>query len=87
MIRSGLCCSPLLHPLALKIEAEFPNLGLVRLGVHRVFELIQKEGPARGLHLNVKITIGGQAEPFRILSQLTERGVKLPGAPIGLAKE
>ena len=58
--------SLVLHPLALKIEAEFPNLDLcvwylddgTIIGsvedVHKVFELIQKEGPARGLHLNVK---------------------------------
>ena len=58
--------SLVLHPLALKIEAEFPNLDLcvwylddgTIVGcvedVHKVFELIQRESPVLGLHLNVK---------------------------------
>src|SRR4051794_30282216 len=58
--------SLVLHPLALKIQADFPDLDLcvwylddgTIIGsvddVHKVFELIQRDGPARGLHLNVK---------------------------------
>src|SRR5688572_14336249 len=58
--------SLVLHPLALKIEAEFPALDLrvwylddgTIIGnvddVHEVFLLLERDGPALGLHLNVK---------------------------------
>jgi len=58
--------SLVLHPLACKIEAEFPELDLcvwylddgTIIGqvdeVHQVFLLLEKDGPALGLHLNVK---------------------------------
>ena len=58
--------SLVLHPLALRIEREFPNLDLsvwylddgTIIGnvedVFRVFELIRVEGPSLGLNLNVK---------------------------------
>jgi ubiquitin carboxyl-terminal hydrolase 44/49 len=93
--------SLVLHPLALKIEAEFPNLDLcvwylddgTIIGsvadVHKVFELIQKEGPARGLHLNVKkneIWWPSRAvpDPFPVdVDRVDNAGVKLLGAPIG----
>ena len=93
--------SLVLHPLALKIEAEFPNLDLcvwylddgTIIGsvedVHKVFELIQKEGPARGLHLNVKkneIWWPSRAtpDPFPAdVDRVDNAGVKLLGAPIG----
>ena len=93
--------SLVLHPLALKIQAEFPNLDLcvwylddgTIIGavedVYKVFELIQKEGPARGLHLNVKkneiwwpsrVT----PDPFPAdVDRVDNAGVKLLGAPIG----
>ena len=57
--------SLVLHPLALRIEADFPNLDLcvwylddgTIIGdvgdVHKVFLLVEKEGPALGLYLNV----------------------------------
>ena len=57
--------------------------------VHRVFELIQKEGPARGLHLNVKkneIWWPSRAvpDPFPAdVDRVDNAGVKLLGAPIG----
>ena len=82
MIHSALCFSLVLHPLALKIEAEFPHLDLcvwylddgTIVGcvedVHKVFELIQCEGPALGLHLNVKKEIWGpnrrSPDPFQL---------------------
>jgi ubiquitin carboxyl-terminal hydrolase 44/49 len=93
--------SLVLHPLALKIEAEFPNLDLCVwylddgtiigsvVDVHKVFELIQKEGPARGLHLNVKkneIWWPSRAtpDPFPAdVDRVDNAGVKLLGAPIG----
>ena len=58
--------SLLLHPLALKIHAEFPDLDLCVFylddgtiiggvdDVHQVFLLLERERPAPGLHLNVK---------------------------------
>ena len=58
--------SLVLHPLALKIHAEFPDLDLCVFylddgtiiggvdDVHNVFLLLEREGPALGLHLNVK---------------------------------
>jgi len=90
-----------LHPLALKIEAEFPNLDLcvwylddgTIIGsvedVHKVFELIQRDGPARGLHLNVKKNeiwwpSRASPDPFPAdVDRVDNAGVKLLGAPIG----
>jgi hypothetical protein len=58
--------SLVLHPLAERIEREFPNLDLSvwylddgtiigdKKDVHQVFELLRVEGPRLGLHLNVK---------------------------------
>src|SRR6185369_2874890 len=58
--------SLVLHPLVEKIQSLFPNLDLnvwylddgtiigKREDVFRVFELIRAEGPALGLHLNIK---------------------------------
>ena len=58
--------SLVLHPLALRIQAEFPHLNLCvfylddgliigdTADVYQVFKLIQQHGPALGLHLNVK---------------------------------
>ena len=91
----------MLHPLALKIQAEFPNLDLcvwylddgTIIGsvedVHKVLELVEKEGPARGLHLNVKkIEIWwpsrASPDPFPAdVDRVDNAGVKLLGAPIG----
>src|SRR4051794_40397508 len=93
--------SLVLHPLALKIEAEFPNLDLcvwylddgTIIGsvedVHKVFELIEVEGPARGLHLNVKKNeiwwpSRASPDPFPAdVDRVDNAGVKLLGAPIG----
>jgi hypothetical protein len=93
--------SLVLHPLALKIESEFPNLDLcvwylddgTIIGsvedVYKVFELIQKEGLSRGLHLNVKkneIWWPSRAtpDPFPAdVDRVDNAGVKLLGAPIG----
>ena len=93
--------SLVLHPLALKIEAEFPNLDLcvwylddgTIVGcvedVHKVFELIQCEGPALGLHLNVKKNeiwwpSRRSPDPFPAdVDRIDDAGVKLLGAPIG----
>jgi len=93
--------SLVLHPLALKIEAEFPNLDLcvwylddgtiigAMEDVYKVFQLIQKDGPALGLHLNVKKNeiwwpsrVG--PDPFPVdVDRVDNAGVKLLGAPIG----
>ena len=87
--------------MALKIEAEFPNLDLcvwylddgTIIGsvedVHKVFELIQRDGPARGLHLNVKKNeiwwpSRASPDPFPAdVDRVDNAGVKLLGAPIG----
>src|SRR6478609_7380385 len=96
--------SLVLHPLALKIQAEFPDLdlcvwylddgtiiGLVE-DVYKVFLLIQKEGPALGLHLNVKkneiwwpSSVGSDPFPEGV-DRVDNAGVKLLGAPIGSRK-
>ena len=91
----------MLHPLALEIEAEFSNLGLcvwylddgTIVGcvedVHKVFELIQREGPALELHLNVKKNeiwwpSRRSPDPFPAdVDRIDNAGVKLLGAPIG----
>jgi len=93
--------SLVLHPLALKIEAEFPDLDLcvwylddgTIIGsvadVHKVFELIQRDGPALGLHLNVKKNeiwwpSRASPDPFPAdVDRVNNAGVKLLGAPIG----
>ena len=93
--------SLVLHPLALKIEAEFPNLDLcvwylddgTIVGcvedVHKVFELIQREGPALGFHLNVKKKeiwwpSRRSPDPFPTdVDRIDDAGVKLLGAHIG----
>jgi len=58
--------SLVLHPLALRIQAKFPQLDLcvwylddgTIIGdvtdVHEVFQLIEQDGPPLGLYLNVK---------------------------------
>ena len=93
--------SLVLHPLALRIEAEFPNLDLcvwylddgTIIGsvedVHKVFELIQRDGPALGLHLNVKKNeiwwpSRASPDPFPAdVDRVDSAGVKLLGVPIG----
>jgi len=90
-----------LHPLARKIEAEFPDLDLcvwylddgTIIGqvddVHKVFLLLEQDGPALGLHLNVKkneIWWPNRAslDPFPAeVDRVDNAGVKLLGAPIG----
>jgi hypothetical protein len=57
--------------------------------VHKVFELIQSEGPALGLHLNVKKNeiwwpCRVSPDPFPAdVDRVDNAGVKLLGAPIG----
>ena len=93
--------SLVLHPLALRIQAGFPNLDLcvwylddgTIIGsvedVHRVFLLIEQEGPALGLHLNVKKNeiwwpSRAGSDPFPAdVDRVDNAGVKLLGAPIG----
>ena len=93
--------SLVLHPLARKIEAEFPDLDLcvwylddgTIIGqvddVHKVFLLLEQDGPALGLHLNVKkneIWWPNRAslDPFPAeVDRVDNAGVKLLGAPIG----
>jgi hypothetical protein len=93
--------SLVLHPLALKIQAQFPDLLLgvwylddgTIIGdiddVHKVFELIQNEGPALGLHLNVRKNeiwwpCRASPDPFPDeVDRVDNAGVKLLGAPIG----
>ena len=93
--------SLVLHPLALRIQAEFPNLELcvwylddgTIIGdikdVHKVFLMIEKEGPALGLHLNVKKNeiwwpSRASSDPFPAdVDRVDNAGVKLLGAPIG----
>ena len=93
--------SLVLHPLALKIEAEFPALDLCvwylddgtvignLADVHKVFLLLQNEGPALGLHLNVKKNeiwwpSRASSDPFPAeVDRVDNAGVKLLGAPIG----
>lgn len=93
--------SLVLHPLALKIQKEFPNLLLnvwylddgCIVGdvneVYEVFQLLQVEGPARGLHLNVKKNeiwwpSRSSSDPFPAeVDRVTNEGVKLLGVPIG----
>jgi ubiquitin carboxyl-terminal hydrolase 44/49 len=93
--------SLVLHPLALKIEAKFPDLDLcvwylddgTIIGnvadVFKVFQLIEMEGPARGLHLNVKKNeiwwpSRASEDPFPAdVDRVDNAGVKLLGAPIG----
>jgi len=93
--------SLVLHPLACKIEAEFPELDLcvwylddgTIIGqvddVHQVFLLIERDGPALGLHLNVKkneIWWPNRASPDPFpaeVDRVDNAGVKLLGAPIG----
>ena len=93
--------SLVLHPLALKIEAEFPDLDLcvwylddgTIIGpvdvVHKVFLLIEQDGPALGLHLNVKKNElwwpnRASVDPFPAeVERVDNAGVKLLGAPIG----
>ena len=97
----GPLLSLVLHPLALRIEAEFPNLDLcvwylddgTIVGcvedVHKVFELIQREGPVLGLHLNVKKNeiwwpSRRSPDPFPAdVDRIANAGVKLLRAPIG----
>jgi hypothetical protein len=93
--------SLVLHPLVLKIQAEFPNLLLnvwylddgCIVGdvaeVHAVFELLEREGPARGLRLNVKKNeiwwpSRASGDPFPAdVDRVSNEGVKLLGAPVG----
>jgi hypothetical protein len=93
--------SLVLHPLALKIEVDFPDLDLcvwylddgTIIGsvddVHKVFELIRRDGPTLGLHLNVKkneIWWPNRANPDPFpadVDRVDNAGVKLLGAPIG----
>ena len=88
--------SLVLHPLALKIEADFPDLDLcvwylddgTIIGsvedVHKVFELIQAEGPALGLHFEIWWPSRASPDPFPAdVDRVDNAGVKLLGAPIG----
>ena len=93
--------SLVLHPLVQRITKEFPDLDLnvwylddgVIIGhkndVHKVFELIQEEGPRLGLHLNVKKNeiwwpSRSEPDPFpKEVERVPNCGVKLLGAPIG----
>jgi hypothetical protein len=96
--------SLVLHPLALKIQKAFPNLLLnvwylddgCIVGdiadVYAVFQMVQAEGPARGLHLNVKKNeiwwpsrVSGDPFPAEV-DRVSNEGVKLLGAPIGTKK-
>ena len=92
----GLLFSLVLHPLASKIQTEFPHLDLcvfylddgVIIGdiadVHQVFQLIQQNGPALGLHLNVKKNeiwwaCRSGEDPFPAdVDRVDNAGVKLP---------
>ena len=57
--------------------------------MHKVFELIQREGPVLGLHLNVKKNeiwwpSRRSPDPFlAVVDRIDDAGVKLLGAPIG----
>ena len=93
--------SLVLQPLAEKIRKGFPKLDLnvwylddgTIVGdtkdVHEVFELLLREGPALGLHLNVaknEIWWPSRPEDDPFPSEVLRRencGVKLLGAPIG----
>ena len=93
--------SLVLHPLALRIRDEFPNLDLgvwylddgAIVGdvedVFKVFQLIENEGPARGLVLNVRKNevwwpTRASPDPFPAdVDRVEDAGVKLLGAPIG----
>ena len=95
--------SLVLHPLQ-RIAKEFPDLDLnvwylddgVIIGhkndVHKVFELIQEEGPRLGLHLNVKKNeiwwpSRSEPDPFpKEVERVPNCGVKLLGAPIGMVE-
>jgi len=93
--------SLVLHPLVEKIAREFPDLDLnvwylddgTIIGhkddVHKVFLLIQEEGPRLGLHLNVQKNeiwwpnrAGDDPFPAGVV-RVENTGVKLLGAPIG----
>jgi len=57
--------------------------------VHAVFELLQEDGPSRGLFLNVKkneiwwpCRVGGDPFPADV-DRVSNEGVKLLGAPVG----
>ena len=85
----------------MKIEAEFPNLDLcvwylddgTIIGavddVHKVLLLIEREGPALGLRLNVKKNeiwwpSRASPDPFPAdVDRVSNEGVKLLGVPIG----
>ena len=93
--------SLVLQPLAEKIKREFPTLDLNvwylddgciigdKDDVFKVFELLREEGPALGLHLNVKKNeiwwpSRPESDPFpKDIERIENRGVKLLGAPIG----
>ena len=93
-----------LHPLVEKIQKQFPNLDLnvwylddgtiigKKEDVFGVFELLLKEGPALGLHLNVQKNeiwwpSRSEDDPFpKNVIRVENRGVKLLGAPIGTAE-
>ena len=57
--------------------------------VHAVFELLQSDGPPRGLHLNVKKNeiwwpCRGAGDPFPAeVDRVSNEGVKLLGVPVG----
>src|SRR4029078_11982037 len=93
--------SLVLHPLALKIQEQFPSLDLcvwylddgTIVGpvdvVFQVFKLLQSEGPALCLHLNVQKNElwwpnRASEDPFPAeVDRQDNAGVKLLGAPIG----
>jgi len=93
--------SLVLHPLASRIRDEFPRLNLdvwylddgTIIGdvedVFKVFQLIESEGPAHGLVLNVRKTeiwwpTRTSPDPIPAeVDRVENAGVKLLGAPIG----
>jgi len=91
--------SLVLHPLACKIEAEFPELDLcvwylddgTIIGqvddVHQVFLLLEKDGPALGLHLNVKKNEiwwpnRGNNDPFPEVDRIDNAGSSYSALPL-----
>jgi ubiquitin carboxyl-terminal hydrolase 44/49 len=91
--------SLVLQPLAERIQSEFKlDLSVWYLDdgtiigdkaeVFKVFELLEKEGPEVGLHLNVKKNeiwwpSRSEPDPFPEVERVDNSGVKLLGAPIG----